>query len=277
MIVSLQNFAMVQEQRTSMMDTLSSRVSQIDEMRQQSESKTKQEIEEKESRNATEMKDMRRKLEFALGELEKHINEEARSLRSDSIDLRKRVENLRDNLAKYEDVIDKKINTDIMTRIEHLDNVVSVYEKDMSSFRNDTVSKISRHEESILQLISSKEEHSSKIESHSSIFSKVETRLVDMDKKTKAVAESLLITSEGQFTEMKKEYDGQIAELVAITSEQGQLLDSHNQSLAHVAEHSRKFEKDLLVTNREVEELKRQTEEDRGLVEELKRQTEEDR
>merc|ERR1719412_1349701 len=112
-----------------MMETLSSRVSHLDEMRQQSESKTKQEVEERESRNATEMKDMRRKLEFALGELEKHINEEARSLRSDSIDLRKRVENLRDNLAKYEDVIDKKINTDIMTRIERLDNVVSVYEK----------------------------------------------------------------------------------------------------------------------------------------------------
>merc|ERR1719228_2754 len=265
-IISLQNFAMVQEQKTSIMDTLSSRVNQIDEMRQQSESKTKQEIEEKESRNATEMKDMRRKLEFALGELEKHINEEARSLRSDSIDLRKRVENLRDNLAKYEDVIDRKINTDIMTRIERLDNVVSVYEKDMSSFRSDTVSKISRHDESIVQLISSKEEHSSKIESHSSIFSKVETRLVDMDKKTKAVAESLLITSEGQFTEMKKEYDGQIAELVAITNEQGRVLDSHNASLAHVAEHSRKMDKDLLVTNREVEELKRQTEEDRGLV-----------
>merc|ERR1719228_3149220 len=265
-IVSLQNFAMVQEQKTSIMDTLSSRVNQIDEMRQQSESKTKQEVEERESRNATEMKDMRRKLEFALGELEKHINEEARSLRSDSIDLRKRVENLRDNLAKYEDVIDRKINTDIMTRIERLDNVVSVYEKDMSSFRSDTVSKISRHDESIVQLISSKEEHSSKIESHSSIFSKVETRLVDMDKKTKAVAESLLITSEGQFTEMKKEYDAQIAELVSVTSEQSQALDSHSASLAHVAEHSRKMDKDLLVTNREVEELKRQTEEDRGLV-----------
>ena len=88
----------------------------------------------------------------------------------------------------------------------------------------------------------------------------------DMDKKTKAVAESLLITSEGQFTEMKKDYDGKIAELVAITNEQGQVLDSHNESLAHVAEHSRKMDKDLLVTNREVEELKRQTDEDRGLV-----------
>merc|ERR1719237_1701586 len=117
-----------------------------------------------------------------------------------------------------------------------------------------------RHDESILQLLSTKEEHSSKIESHSSIFSKVETRLVDMDKKMKAVAESLLITSEGQFSEMKKEYDGQIAELVAVTNEQGQVLDSHNESLAHVAERSRKMDKDLLVTNREVEELKRQTE-----------------
>merc|ERR1719400_103707 len=265
-IVSLQNFAMVQEQKTSIMDALSSRVNQIDEMRQQSESKSKQEIEERESRNATEMKDMRRKLEFALGELEKHINEEARSLRSDSIDLRKRVENLRDNLAKYEDVIDKKINTDIMTRIEHLDHVVSVSEKDVSSFRNDTVAKISRHEENILQLISSKEEHSSKIESHSSIFTKVETRLVDMDKKTKAVAESLLITSEGQFTEMKRKYDAQIAELVSVTSEQGQALDSHSESLAHMAENSRKIDKDLLVTNREVEDLKRRVEKDRGLV-----------
>ena len=87
-----------------------------------------------------------------------------------------------------------------------------------------------------------------------------------MDKKTKAVAESLLITSEGQFTEMKKKYDGQIAELVAVTNEQGQVLDSHRESLSHVAENSRRTDKDLLVTNQEVEELKRQTEEDRGLV-----------
>ena len=265
-IVLLQNFASVQEQKTSVVDNLSSRVKQIDEMRQQSEAKTKEEVEERESRIATEMKEMQRKLEFAMGELEKHINEEARSLRSDSIDLRKRVENLKDNLAKYEDVIDKKINSDIMARIEHLDNIVSAFEKDMSSFKNDTVSKISRHDESIVQLISSKEDHSSKIDSHSSIFSKVETRLVDMDKKTKAVAESLLITSEGQFTEMKKKYDGQIAELVAVTNEQGQVLDSHRESLSHVAEHSRRTDKDLLVTNQEVEELKRQTEEDRGLV-----------
>ena len=87
-----------------------------------------------------------------------------------------------------------------------------------------------------------------------------------MDKKTKAVAESLLITSEGQFTDMKRKYDAQIAELVSVTSEQGQALESHSESLAHVAEHSRKIDKDLLVTNREVEELKRQVEEDRGLV-----------
>ena len=32
-----------------------------------------------------------------------------------------------------------------------------------------------------------------------------------------------------------------------------------------MAEHSRRTDKDLLVTNQEVEELKRQTEEDRGL------------
>merc|ERR1719210_2664616 len=105
-IVALQNSAMVQEKKASMMETLSSRVSHLDEMRQQSEAKTKQEVEERESKNATEMKDMRRKLEFALGELEKHVNDEASSLRKDSIDLRKRVENLRDNPAKYEDVID---------------------------------------------------------------------------------------------------------------------------------------------------------------------------
>merc|ERR1719193_2380922 len=44
-IVALQNFAMVQEKKASMMETLSSRVNHLDEMRQQSEAKTKQEVE----------------------------------------------------------------------------------------------------------------------------------------------------------------------------------------------------------------------------------------
>ena len=51
-----------------------------------------------------------------------------------------------------------------------------------------------------------------------------------MDKKTKAVAESLLITSEGQFTEMKKDYDGKIAVLRGIKQkylEGRQLQENH--------------------------------------------------
>merc|ERR1719462_892780 len=59
-IVALQNFAMVQEKKASLMETLSLRVNHIDEMRQQTEAKTKQEVEERESKNATEMRDMQR-------------------------------------------------------------------------------------------------------------------------------------------------------------------------------------------------------------------------
>ena len=212
------------------------------------------------------MKEMRRKFEFAMGELEKHINEESRSLRSESIDVRTRIDSLKDTLSKYEDIIDKRINTDIMLRIDRLDTLVSDIDQNIAGFKSSTSSTLAGHETKIVELISSTEEHRSTLQSHTSAFSSVETRLISQDKKTKAVAESMLISSEGQFKDMRNQYDAKIAELVSVATEHGGALEGHSEALSKLAEDYNRIDQNLLQTNKDVEELKKQGEEDRGLV-----------
>merc|ERR1712179_151896 len=120
--------------------------------------------------------------------------------------------------------------------------------------------------EKIVLLTSSKEEHSKTFERLSSSITTIETRLTSCDQKQKAIAENLLITSEGQFNEMKHQFDGKIAELLSITNEHGEMFEQQDDRLAEIIEQARRLQQDLLHTNKEVEELKRQGGEDRELV-----------
>merc|ERR1712226_67614 len=83
-IEAIQDFAYRQEEKTRFVENLSSRVNKMDEMRQQSEVKTSQEVEARASRNAQEIQEMRRNLELALSELERDMKEETRSIKSEN-------------------------------------------------------------------------------------------------------------------------------------------------------------------------------------------------
>jgi chromosome segregation ATPase len=113
-IVEIQDFAMKQEEKSKFVESLSSRVSHMDEMRQQSEAKTNQEVEARASRNAVEIQEMRTNIENTLGELERGMKAETNSIRSDNLDIRRDADYIREQLANYEDVIDKRINTDML-------------------------------------------------------------------------------------------------------------------------------------------------------------------
>jgi hypothetical protein len=208
-------------------------------------------------------------LDTLIADLEretKQSREDNKSLRTDTVELRKNSDYVREQLANYEDVIDKKINTDIMKRIESLNNAVSEFEKEVWTMKNSSETEFHNQNEKITLLISSKEEHSSMFEMLSSSIKTIETRLTSGDQKQKAIAESLLITSEGQFNEMKHQFDGKIAELITITNEHGGILEQYDDRMTEMVEQSRRFQQDLSYTNREVEELKKQNGEDRELV-----------
>merc|ERR1719315_223564 len=78
-------------------------------------------------------------LDILITDLEretKQSREDNKSLRTDTIELRKNSDYVREQLANYEDVIDKKINTDIMKRIENLDKSVREFEKEVYMLKN---------------------------------------------------------------------------------------------------------------------------------------------
>jgi len=265
-VVAIQDFAALQEQKAHFVETLSSRVNQMDEMRQQSEAKVKQEFDEKDQRNASEIQELKHHLQIALSDLEKQMKTDTRLLKAETTELRKNGSNLLERLAVYEDNIDKRINTNIMPKIEHLDILITDFGKEVNKLRNENSAEFNSQGQKIISLFTAKEEHSSILERHSSNISTIESKIITYDHKQKAIAESLLITSEGQFTEMKNRFDAKIAELISITNDQGSMLGHHDNRLAEISEQSRKLEKELQYTNQEVEELKRQGGEDRGLV-----------
>lgn len=86
---------------------------------------------------------MRKSLDQALSQLEEHMQEENKSLKSQSEDLRKNGDSLREKLANYEDIIDKKINTDILPRIGHLDNLVSEFKSEVNNLKSDNEARFS--------------------------------------------------------------------------------------------------------------------------------------
>merc|ERR1719394_1704873 len=243
-IEAIQDFAYRQEEKTRFVETLSSRVNKMDEMRQQSEAKTSQELEVRASRNALEIQELRRNLELTLSELERNMKEETRSIKSDNAELKRNGDSL----------------------MNQLDSVVDGFEKDVTLIKSEQEAVLHNQHEKITTLISSKEEHSKIFERISSDITKIETRLTSGDQKTKAIAENLLITSEGQFTEMKHYFEGKINELLSITNEHGEMFEQQDDRLAQIIEQARRFQQDLLQTNKEVDELKRQGSEDRELV-----------
>ena len=76
----------------------------------------------------------------------------------------------------------------------------------------------------------------------------VESKLIAFDHKQKAITENLLITSDGQFTEIKKEitlFDGRIQELFTVTDNQGDQLNEHGEMIRLLGDQTGKFEQSL--------------------------------
>jgi len=241
-------------------------VNKMDEIRQQSEATSKKEVEDRAAQNTSEINELRRTHEIALAELEKYIKQECHSLKTDSIDLRMKGDALKETLSTYEDTINKRINTDVMNKIDHLDTLVAEFERNVNSLRSETVSKISSHEEKIINLSSSTEEHHNVLKEHLSSVSTLETRIVSLDQRQKAMAENLLITSEGQLEAMKNQFEGRIEQLVTTTNDQGEVLQQHEEALTQFDDQNRRTNEDLARTFKELEELRIQKEESRGLV-----------
>merc|ERR1719394_981347 len=92
-------------------------------------------------------------LEKKMADTENKIHLEIESVNKQTEDL---TNNLEEQLGNIEDVMDKKINTDIMPRIGHLDNIVSDIDKDVKSRIASNTKAISDLQTGVAQSITDK-------------------------------------------------------------------------------------------------------------------------
>ena len=207
-IVAMQEVAMIQAEKAKYVESLTSRVNQIDEMRQQSEVKAKEDFDNTSSKNAKEIQDLKLSLEQTMIQIEQYMKEENTAIKSEnssiskqvqvlrddaskqnqqliqflrekaeleskleentreSESLRKKGDSLRDTLANYEDIVDKKINqiqedskvsskllNDIVPKLNNLDKTMINFEDKNREQISDMKIELSNETKTLLELL----------------------------------------------------------------------------------------------------------------------------
>merc|ERR1719153_564581 len=120
-------------------------------------------------------------LEKKMADTENKIHLEIESVNKQTEDL---TNNLEEQLGNIEDVMDKKINTDIMPRIGHLDNTISDMEKDIKPSVASNTKAISDFRNQITESISDKLKPTE--DKINNIKSSLQTRMDTLDGDNKA-------------------------------------------------------------------------------------------
>merc|ERR1719513_247736 len=207
-IIAMEEVAMIQAEKAKYVESLTSRVNQIDEMRQKSEAKAKEDFDNTVSKNAKEIQDLKLSLEQTMIQIEHYMKEENTAIKSEnssiskqvqvlkddavkqnqqlieflrekaeleskleenireSESLRKKGDSLRDTLANYEEIVDKKINqiqeeskisskllSDITPKLNFLDRTVVSIEENNREQIMDMKVELSNETKNLLELL----------------------------------------------------------------------------------------------------------------------------
>merc|ERR1712228_709567 len=90
-IIAMEEVAMIQAEKTKYIESLNTRVNQIDEMRQQSEAKAKEAYDNTASKNAKEIQDLKLSLEQTMIQIEHYMKEENTAIKSENSSISKQV------------------------------------------------------------------------------------------------------------------------------------------------------------------------------------------
>merc|ERR1712098_905540 len=99
-IIAMEELAMLQSEKAKYIETLTSRVNQIDEMRQMSEAKAKEDFDKTVSRNAKGIEDLKNSLELTMTKIETHLKEENITLKEENTNINILVKKLQADATK---------------------------------------------------------------------------------------------------------------------------------------------------------------------------------
>jgi len=106
-IIAIEELAMLQSEKAKYIESLTSRVNQIDEMRQMSETKAKEDFDKSVSKNARGIEDLKNSLEQTMTKIELHLKEENTTLKEENTTINILVKSLQEDAVKQNEQLIK--------------------------------------------------------------------------------------------------------------------------------------------------------------------------
>jgi chromosome segregation ATPase len=252
-IFALEEMNVMQVEKAQYVETLSAKVNQIDEMRQQSEAKSQEHLKTRNEVISKELDDLKAKFSSSVKSIE------LLTPRVDSLETEMK-NNMEEVSHKIKSTSEETSNVLKMMREEHKSSIVSTEEKihivksNVQSIQSDIESSFNDQDAKLQKMLYVTEDHSNLFTSITSSINNMETKMSSYDSKQKAVTENILITSEAQLNEFRNKFDSRITEIMRRIDEHSDQFDQNELSIVDL---KKVVGENYLHTQRDVEELRK--------------------
>merc|ERR1719422_2376828 len=261
-VFSLEESIVIQLEKSKFVESLNARVTQLDEMRQQSEAKSREDSESSNMKLSKEMSDLKNKIETnsnTIGIL---------GPRMDKIesDMNRSIESVTEKIRQTSDDTNnmfEKMKEDMKSSLISTEDKMNLIRNGMKSIQAENDSCFNDHELKLQKILSATEEHSNFFTTITSNMASMENKMSSYDSKQKAVTENLLITSEAQLNEFRNKFDSRITEIMRKVDSHSDQFDQNELNLVDL---KRKFEENYVHTQRDLDEIRKKISNEKDLI-----------
>merc|ERR1719443_233185 len=261
-VFSLEESIVIQVEKSKFVESLNARVTQLDELRQQSEAKAKENSESSNMKMSKEMSVLKHKIETnsnTIGIL---------GPRMDKIesDMNRSIESVTEKIRQTSDDTNnmfEKMKEDMKSSLVSTEDKMNLIRNGMQSIQAENDSCFNDHELKLQKILSATEEHSNFFTAITSNMASMENKMSSYDSKQKAVTENLLITSEAQLNEFRNKFDSRITEIMRKVDSHSDQFDQNELNLVDL---KRKFEENYVHTQRDLDEIRKKISNEKDLI-----------
>merc|ERR550532_4009970 len=252
-IFALEEMNVIQVEKAQYVEKLSARVNQMDEMRQQSEAKSQEQLTNKNEEISKELDDLRGKLSSSVRSIE------LLTPRVDNLET-KMTQNMEEVSIRIKSTSEETSNVLNKIKEEQKSSIISTEEKikivksDVHAIQSEMESCFNDQEAKLQKILSATEDHSNLFTSITTNINSMETKMSSYDSKQKAVTENILVTSEAQLTEFRSKFDSRITEIMRRIDEHSDQFDQNELSIVDL---KKVVGENYLHTQRDLEELRK--------------------
>jgi chromosome segregation ATPase len=243
MLVSLQ----FQAEKAQYVETLATKVSQIDEERQKKEVETKDEFEVMTKRNLEEINQLKLSFLDSIERLQEEFSQEKVFSNSEFEDFSMKLKDITNKAGTHEDKLSElePYAQGINTKVAELEN--NIHER-------------------IGLLIAKSEEHRSMIEKSTTSLSVFSEKIVTYEKEQREISENLTKNSAEEFVAFKQEMDSKVSNLITQSGYQEDKIEKIVENISSMNEERSKDTEQLQAQKEEITRLKKEFQNENELI-----------